>query len=502
MIDLKKCKVNWDKDMYIPKKVYDFESEPGSGSPQEIAEAFLKENTAVLKISSPLGDLKYEKTTRSLGAKTVLFQQYYEGTPIHSAWVAVHIDNADRAFMVKNDTIPIPQLSKKLAKQAPQFLADTKIDDIIKNKIAQLGTLDSEIQKENMIYPLKGTIRPAWKVKFSTSNPAGSWILFIDKTTGHILDERDALWKVNGKGFVFMPNPVVTLDRDDLTDFKDKDQDVFKKAYKTVQLKDIDPSGILKGPYVDTTPFKKGPVCPDYSFMFTREDDRFEAVNAYYHIDSFQRYIQALGFNSDKSILARPIRVHVHGLFEDNSYYDPSPSKKSITYGDGGVDDAEDAEIVLHEYGHALQDAIIPGYGQNTEGRAMGEGFSDYIAASFFYKYKKSPRRVLFGEWDAKGLKPPKQCCRRLDSTKHYPDDMEGEEHVDGEIWSACLWKVRKLLGCKKADTVILESHFYLSQYSDFKDGAEAIIMAEKTIYGGKRTRSLGKIFKECGIIQ
>ncbi|MBU0702119.1 hypothetical protein KKE26_12655 [bacterium] len=46
------------------------------------------------------------------------------------------------------------------------------------------------------------------------------------------------------------------------------------------------------------------------------------------------------------------------------------------------------------------------------------------------------------------------------------PSGFKGEEHSDGEIWSACLWKVRKLLGRKKADTVIMESHFYLSQYS------------------------------------
>jgi Zn-dependent metalloprotease len=90
---------------------------------------------------------------------------------------------------------------------------------------------------------------------------------------------------------------------------------------------------------------------------------------------------------------------------------------------------------------------------------------------------------------------------RRLDSKKHYPEDMEGEEHADGEIWSACLWKVRKALGRTKSDTVILESHFYLNQYADFKDGAEAILMAEKNLYGGKRQKSLVKIFRERGIL-
>jgi len=132
----------------------------------------------------------------------------------------------------------------------------------------------------------------------------------------------------------------------------------------------------------------------------------------------------------------------------------------------------------------------------------MGEGFGDYVAGSFFSKYKNGSRKVKIAEWDAKGYQGgPQEYLRRLDSTKHYPEDMVGEEHADGEIWSACLWQVRKLLGRKKSDTVILESHFYLNQYPDFKDGAEAILMAGKNIYGGKRNKGLTKLFKDRGIL-
>ena len=63
------------------------------------------------------------------------------------------------------------------------------------------------------------------------------------------------------------------------------------------------------------------------------------------------------------------------------------------------------------------------------------------------------------------------------------------------------MWKVRKVLGRRKADAVILESHFYLNQYSDFEDGAEAIVVAEKNLYGGQRNKALTKIFKERGIL-
>jgi hypothetical protein len=78
---------------------------------------------------------------------------------------------------------------------------------------------------------------------------------------------------------------------------------------------------------------------------------------------------------------------------------------------------------------------------------------------------------------------------------------MEGEELADGVIWSACLWQVCRLLAAKKADTVILESHFNLSQYADFRDGADAIIMAEKNLYGGKRSRGVTRKFRDRGIL-
>ena len=502
MLDLKHCRVRWDRDNYVPRKVYAFETEPFEGSPKKIAEAFLKENIGPLKISAPLEHLKFDQVMESLGGKTVLFQQHFQGTPIHGAWVAVHMDNRKRVFMVKNDTVPVSKLKEKIPRTKVGLLRTSKVDAIVKRKIKEYGVLDSAIKRENMIYALRGQLRRVWKVKFGTRKPAASWILFIDQTTGQIIDERNVLWKVEGKGQVFIPNPVVALDRDDLLDHGDKDQEVFKMAYRRVALKGLEQGGRLKGSYVNTTLTPHGAQSSDFEFIYTRKDDRFEEVMAYYHIDSLQRHIQSLGFKGNKGILARSVKVNAHGGREDNSYYDPSPGKKNITFGDGGVDDAEDAEIIVHEYGHAVQDAIVPGFGQGKEGRAMGEGFGDYLTGSFFCSFKKGARRVKIAEWDAKGYAGgPAECLRRLDSHKHYPEDMEGEEHSDGEIWSACLWKVRKLLGRKKADTVILESHFYLNQYTDFEDGAEAIVMAEKNLYGGQRNKALTKIFKERGIL-
>jgi Zn-dependent metalloprotease len=502
MIDLKTAQIRWNLDHYVPKKIYGFRAKRMGGTARRAATVFLEQNRENFKISADRKDLRYDDTVESLGGYAVLFQQHFKGTPIHGAWVAVHVNRQNRVFLVRNDTVPLEKLKEGLPKRR-RPRRPISIKTIVQRKIRESGgVLDSEIKKESMIYAYKKFFRPVWKVKFRTRKPTSSRILFIDKITCHILEDRDVLRRRQGIGQVFVPNPIVALNRDDLYNRRDRNDATFAKAYRQVALRDLQPGGYLRGRYVDTGNTRRPARSMQNEFVYTRLDDRFEEVMIYYHVDACQRYIQSLGFTGRKSILKRPIKVDAHGGPEDNSYYDPSPGRHDLTFGDGGVDDAEDAEVILHEYGHALQDDIVPGFGQSHEGGAMGEGFGDYLAASFFASLKNAERKVRFAEWDVKAAAENNDdCLRRLDSAKHYPEDMVGEVHDDGEIWSACLWQVRKLLGRTRADTVILESHFYLGSYADFRDGAEAIMIAVQNLYGGRKSRALKQIFQRRGIL-
>src|SRR6185312_17052876 len=99
----------------------------------------------------------------------------------------------------------------------------------------------------------------------------------------------------------------------------------------------------------------------------------FEQVMAYYWITEAQNYIQRLGFGSGAF---RPINnesqdVRINQLGIDNSF---SWDKKDLLrFGKGGVDDAEDAEVILHEYGHAIQDSEVAGFGEGPEAGGIGE---------------------------------------------------------------------------------------------------------------------------------
>src|SRR3712207_7035090 len=51
-------------------------------------------------------------------------------------------------------------------------------------------------------------------------------------------------------------------------------------------------------------------------------------------------------------------------LFPYTTLFRSSPFTKNVTFGNGGVDDAEDADIILHELGHAIHDNQVPGWGE------------------------------------------------------------------------------------------------------------------------------------------
>ena len=89
--------------------------------------------------------------------------------------------------------------------------------------------------------------------------------------------------------------------------------------------------------------------------------------------------MQSLGFTT---IQNGSIRVDPHGLSgADNSHYIGSLANY-IAFGEGGVDDAEDADVIWHEYGHAIIHSQVTNWNGGETG-AMGEGFGDYFAASY-----------------------------------------------------------------------------------------------------------------------
>jgi zinc metalloprotease ZmpB len=225
-----------------------------------------------------------------------------------------------------------------------------------------------------------------------------------------------------GEGTVFFPNPVAQLQDQSLTDQKDADYAALAPAYRQVQLTNLDGSGRLVGDYANIVSETGDPAySPTNTFHYRRNDDRFEQVMAYYWVTEAQKYIQSLGFGSTLRPVNRESQdVRINQWGQDNSF--SWDKKDMIKLGKGGVDDAEDAEVILHELGHAIQDSQQSpfGYGFGFEARSIGEGFADYWAVTVSNVIAPTPDAPCVADWDSVSYTSTvPHCLRRTDLNLH-----------------------------------------------------------------------------------
>jgi Zn-dependent metalloprotease len=210
--------------------------------------------------------------------------------------------------------------------------------------------------------------------------------------------------------------------------------------------------------------------------------------------------LQTLGFR-DANSQAQSVRVDAFPA--DNSYYDPATDR--ISLGRGGVDDAEDPEVVWHEYGHALQDDQVLDWGRSRDSRAIGEGFGDYMAVTMSqgtaHGTSKTPAACVM-DWDATSytLSRP-HCLRRTDTNARYPADVSGEPHAEGQIWSRALWDMNRALGRSKATRIIVEAQFWMNPKVTMPQAANATVFAAQQLYGAAVATTTRRAFSRRGIL-
>jgi len=329
-------------------------------------------------------------------------------------------------------------------------------------------------------------------------------ILLVMFTSG-VLAGKGGPGTSTGTGQVFFPNPVAYLGDQSLTDQKDANYPALQPAYKVVTLTNLDGSGYLHGDWANILSETGDPAFSSTNtFIYTRNDDRFEQVMAYYWVTEAQKYIQSLGFG----ITRRPINkesqdIRINQLGIDNSY---SWDKHDLLrFGKGGVDDAEDAEVILHEYGHAIQDSQMTpfGFGGSVEAGSIGEGFGDYFAVTVSSVIAPTADPACVADWDSVSYTTATpHCLRRVDTNLHYPEDLNGRVHHDGQIWSRTLWDIRQALGNVKADTIILEAQFSFAPDTSMPAAAQATVDAAEALYNHATAMTVRQAFVDRGILQ
>jgi hypothetical protein len=429
---------------------------------------------------APLSQIQQTAERRSFGSTFVHVRQRVGGIPVLGS-------DATLSLGADGERLLLDHTWASVARPAPARISRAKAVSRARAYV-HVSALRAPVTASKVILPRLE--RLAWRVLLPGARPLGDFEVLVDARGGAVLRLRNLLEEATTPALVFDPNPVVEQgSRDGLADNGNSDTGVPASLYRNVTLPDLETTGCLVGEWV-TARVSAGASCPpgrDFgSVKRGNPCNCFDMAMAYFHIDRMQRYLQSLGF---LNVVHRSIPVNLHATSEDNSFY--SPSTGSLNFGDGGVNDAQDADVIDHEYGHAIQDSQRQGFGVTTEGGTLGEGFGDYWQAAMSANQGNSDVfNTCFAEWDTSAVTDDAlPCLRVLDhpwTVEQAQEECGGREiHCVGQAWSNILWTIRKQLGGAVADKLIVQSQFSYSVESGFRDASLALLFADQQLNAG-----------------
>lgn len=196
----------WNDFGGSPDVIYDFASQPFSGTPEEAGRAFLSQNAALFGIAD-VSNLRVFSERQAGGGYLVRFQQTFNGIPVQNGGIGL-VMNANKQVVMasgphfRNVSVNTnPSLTAEQAVAAAnadlaQFAVNmpAQVNDLLQPAFEHLGQQVSAInnvQPKLAIYPTADGFRLVWKVaKFST-NPFGLYSVSIDAHTGETVSRTD-----------------------------------------------------------------------------------------------------------------------------------------------------------------------------------------------------------------------------------------------------------------------------------------------------------------------
>lgn len=211
------------------------------------------------------------------------------------------------------------------------------------------------------------------------------------------------------------------------------------------------------------------------TFDFTRKSENFKEVMALYHIYAIQEFIQSLGFQA----VTYQLKVDALSGTGDQSYFSSQPDT-TLNFGIGGVPDAEDADVIVHEYTHAIVHSLNPQGILSIERRAMEEGICDAMSCAYSKKQNPFRWKDVFN-WDGQN---EFWAGRDGTSTKTYEQKI-GDIYSDSEIWSSAMNNLTERLGENASIELLLAIIPQITPNSTMPQAAKLMYDADSILNGG-----------------
>lgn len=411
---------------------------------REIAQRWIDESSGLTDMLRE--EIFFESLRRAGRVAHVRYIQAHGNVRVRGAFFVVHV-LADGSVQGASNSL----ITALPADNATEELTQQEATDIAVQAVT--GTVQST-RVDSTWVQAGGVLRLGWQVFIVTRDPRENWSVVVDATDGSVL----SVDTLSSEGFgqpssrqrvglaqpatptcqptqapgacVFVPDPVNAAGGP-----------LGPEAADTYLVPVDLPSipGATFGTLANGWVTLAGPPRPGYQQsdgmwgVDGRSSDDFAAGMAYYWITYTQQLMTSLGYpiHDDDPIEIVPIDEDS----PDNAFYLFEEDRISLGVDSNGIRAAEDANVIIHEYGHGLLHAAVPDI-RNPEGGAFHEATGDVLALLTTLEFRRHDPACLSSWFIGAG----QECLRRADSDKVYPDAIVNQVHDDGEIYTGALW--------------------------------------------------------------
>ncbi len=467
-----------------------------SGNKEDVT-AFLNQR---IKRERKKVQLDFESHVESPAGNHYTFIQKVNGIPVYRSETKVNTDKQGNVTSVFDNSFNVSQTSAIF-----NFPDNLRLARYVENNFAK----EVEYTIKKMLYYNNDTLVPVLQAVVIELKTFRSVEILID-AAGSLVYEQDLNlhFKLSNSDTtsyakVFLPDPLTTAHVSYGAPYKDYNDSSFAELNaqrKTVSIRTtfLGDGFHLENPFVKIDDFSE-PIVPvaisaTPNFYYNRDHPGFEDVNAFYHITAMHDHVKALGYNLANYQIQ--VDTHANGG-DDNSTFIYTTSPPRLLFGEGGVDDAEDADVIIHEYSHALSFSASPGSNSGSERQCIDEAYCDYFAASYSRSLDSYLWQNMFS-WDGhneywKG--------RVVKSTKKYSQAEFSNIYNDTDVWSSTLMQLWEDLGRTVTDKIAIQSLYGLAKNMEMPAAAKLVIQADSLLYNGSHYQAILKRFVERGIL-
>ncbi len=406
---------------------------------------------------------------KSLVGRHLLFEHLHRGSNVYTSNIKINIAHNGAILSIADNLIEITAL-------AQQHNASLKNDNL---KPVYANTL-------NRLEPLY-----VKKVK----NDTGEYEELLVNENGRVLSRRSLDLYSGGKDTlvgtkVFNPDPLTSAKKlygDDGGLWVNKngqdyvelnaqrvpvnvtlsyENDTFYTANKFAKIVDIESP--VQIPYQSKI----------NNFDFNRSQPAFREMMSLYHIAQYRGYLKSIGLPFDSMFV---INVDVSAYQgQDQSRFSSQNGNPSLFFGTGGVPDAEDADVIIHEYTHGITYFIAPHTTSGNERLAFEEANCDFMACQYSKALSDFNWRLVFN-WDGHNVY---WDGRNANSPNKYPQDLDPDFYKSSVIWSSMLNDMSLDMGREVTTKILIASMYSYTENMTMQQAAELLVEADSLLYG------------------